>query len=97
MNMEMIVAIVGALITLAMAINAFFLRGIFQDLNDVRIQLATISTRGEGKELRIANLELTQKDLYSKIGINHEKLHKLEGSSLQILQMLRDLDSKGAL
>ena len=97
MNMEMVVAIVGALITLAMAVNAFFLRGIFQDLNDVRVQLAKISTRGEGKELRITSLEITQKEIFSIIGANKEKLHKLEGASAQVLQLLKDLDSKGAM
>ena len=45
-----VLSIVGAFLVLGLGINAFFLRGIFQDLNDVKVQLAGMTENSEGKE-----------------------------------------------
>ena len=71
-----ILTVVGVLITLALGVNAFFLKGIFADLNAVKIQLAEIAARGEAKEDRIKKLEGNEKDIF-------ERLNKLEKDVLK--------------
>lgn len=64
-SFALIVSIVGAFVTLALTINAFFLRGIFSDLGAVKIKLAEIMARSDAKEERLKKLE--------------ERIDKLEG------------------
>ena len=71
-----ILTVVGVLITLALGVNAFFLKGIFSDLNEVKVQLAEISTRGEAKESRIKKLEENETTIF-------ERLNKLERDILK--------------
>ena len=76
MSMEIILSIVGAFGTLALTINAFFLRGIFLDLNAVKIKLVEISTRGEAKEKRIEELERNQKEVFDRLNIVEREVLK---------------------
>lgn len=67
MNYEILFSIVGIFGTLALSINAFFLRGIYQDLNAVKIAMAQISTRGEAKEKRLDTNDENIKEIYARI------------------------------
>lgn len=76
MPMEMILTIVGSFLVLMLGINGFFLRGIFQDLNAVKLQLAVSIERSNHKERRIGELEEKAKDLEDevktiKLSLNH--------------------------
>ena len=42
MSLEVLISIVGAFGVVALSINAWFLKGIYTELNDVRIQMATM-------------------------------------------------------
>ena len=90
MGTDFILSIVGAFGVLALGVNGFFLRGIFQDLNAVRVQLAELSTRGEAKEKRIEDLERNERDIYHIINKNRERLHTLEGGQAQMMQYLKE-------
>lgn len=57
--------------SLALTINAFFLRGIFQDLNEVKITLAEIIQRSKAKSEKIAELE-------KKIQDHENSIHNIE-------------------
>lgn len=63
----MVLSIVGAFGVLALSINAFFLRGIYGDLNTVKIQMARAFERSDAKEKRIEVLELTQKEIIDRL------------------------------
>jgi hypothetical protein len=65
--MESILSIVGAFMTLMLGVNAFFLKGIFSDLNDVKIKMASIFENANGKERRLSEAELSIKDLYARV------------------------------
>lgn len=65
--MELVLSIVGSFGTLALLINGYFLRGIFQDLNEVKIQLATMVERSQAKEDRIKKLEDNERELFDRI------------------------------
>ncbi len=69
-----IISIVGSLCTLGLSVNAFFLRGIFLDLNAVKVKLAEISVRSESKERRIEELEKNVREIFHRLN----KLEKRE-------------------
>lgn len=60
-------AIIGAFLTLCLAVNGYFLRGIFEDLNAVKINIAKIMAYDEYKEKRIESLEASLRDVYSRL------------------------------
>ena len=61
--MELVLAIVGSFGTLALSINAFFLKGIYTDLNDVKIKMAQIFENAKNKDKRISAIEDDIKEL----------------------------------
>lgn len=63
MEMEVILSIIGAFLVLMLAVNGYFLRGIFQDLNAVKIQLAVSIEGSRYKEQRIKDLENDVKEI----------------------------------
>lgn len=76
MKLEMIISIVGFFGTLALTINAFFLRGIFQDLNDVKIKLAEMTAFSASKEKRITDLEINEKEIFERLNILEREVLK---------------------
>lgn len=74
--MELVLSIVGGFGTLALTINAFFLRGIFQDLNQVKIKLAEIGESGRNKEFRLAQIEQNQKEIFDRLNIVEREVLK---------------------
>jgi ribosomal protein S2 len=75
-TLGIVLAVVGAFGTLALGINGYFLRGIFSDLNQVRIDLATVISDSNAKTERITKLEHSELELYRRLN----KLEiKLEG------------------
>ena len=58
MNIEIILSLVGAFGTVALGINAFFLKGIYSDLGTVKINIARIFERSDAKEEKIKELEV---------------------------------------
>lgn len=71
MDLGIVLSIVGAFGVIALGVNGYFLRGIFQDLTAVKVHLARMGARSEAKEKRLDNLELNQKEIY-------DRLNKLE-------------------
>lgn len=63
----MLLSIIGIFITIGLSINAFFLRGIFVDLNDLRVRFAEIATNGKNTARRIDNLEETEKEIFNRL------------------------------
>ena len=76
MKLEMIISIVGFFGTLALTINAFFLRGIFQDLNAVKIKLAEMTAFSASKEKRITDLEINEKEIFERLNILEREVLK---------------------
>lgn len=81
MSVQVILALLGILGTLsliALAVNAFFLRGIFSDLGAVKIQLAEISTRSDeknkAKEKRLDDLEKNEKEVFRRLNDLEKKV-----------------------
>ena len=68
MGLEMVISIVGGFLILMLSVNGYFLRGIFKDLNDVKIQLAVSIESSSNKERRITVLEGEVRDIMLKLG-----------------------------
>lgn len=90
MQIEVLLSIIGSFLILGIGINGFFLRGIFQDLNAVRIELAQISAthdvsieRGKSNEKRIFAIDQE----LSKI---RERLHSVEGAQINIVEHFKE-------
>ncbi len=67
MQNEIVLSVVGCFIVLTLGVNAFFLKGILEDLNDVKLKLTEWITRAESKEKRITDLEVNQKEIYGRL------------------------------
>jgi peptidoglycan hydrolase CwlO-like protein len=65
MSYESTLSIVGAFITFGLTVNGFFLKGIFDDLNDVKLKLAEMiaETVHNKKELDKLEAELNDEVL----------------------------------
>jgi len=104
MKLELLIALVGTFGTLALGINAFFLRGIFQDLNSVKVSLATSIANSSSIQSDVKRLEAEHEKLrivshntnnaLAKLEVQmieaRERLHTLEGMESTILQYLKD-------
>ena len=66
-TLMLLLSIIGIFITIGLSINAFFLRGIFVDLNDLRVRFAEIATNGKNTARRIENLEDTEKEIFHRL------------------------------
>ena len=87
------ITVVGFFVTTVGAINAFFLRGIFLDLNAVKISMASIFAEANGREQRITRLETETKELYKEGAVRDEKIHKLDGSQKQMFEYIKEKDN----
>lgn len=90
--MDATITIVGLFGTIALSINAFFLRGIFYDLNEVKVKLAHIMENSKAKELRIEKLEAKVELLDKEVGQARERIHTLDGSVETITKHLKSND-----
>ena len=63
MYLELILSIIGGILTIGITINAFFLKNILTGQNDIRVDIAKIATTLEGHSPRIAALEKIVKRL----------------------------------
>lgn len=69
---SIVLSIVGILITIALTINAFFIRDLVEKLTQVRIIVATIASELTGTTKRVDSAENNQRDIFYRI-------YKLEG------------------
>ena len=65
--LSIVLTIVGAFGTIAVAINAFFLKGIYSDMNDIKVELSAMVTHSNDKDKRIDDLEENQKELFGRM------------------------------
>jgi len=63
------VVLITMIITVALGINAFFLKGIYTDLSYLRVELAKMIVKGDNKSEKIKTLEVNQKELAARISI----------------------------
>ena len=78
-----VLAVVGALLTILMSVNAFYLKGVLSDLQFVKIELAKLITdHGNYKETVIDNRR--------EVKSLRDRVHTLEGSQAQLLRFIED-------
>lgn len=85
-----ILTIVGGFGIIALSINAFFLKGIYDRLGTVEIAQATIFADGKSRENRISSLETEMAMVEKELARSRERLHSLEGMNSQVLDYLKD-------
>ena len=94
MNFEVLLIIVGSFLTLMLGINAYFLKGIFSDLNNVKVNIARIferSTTRDATEKELKEKVAKLEDLVDDIKF---RLHTLEGTNNNVMQFIKDYEFK---
>ena len=67
MKNETLLGIVGAGLVIVGSINAFFLKGIYSELGQVKVQMATVIANDLAKEKRISDLEQWKKEVEERL------------------------------
>ena len=69
MSVELLITIVGAFGTLALTINAFFLKGIYTKQNEIEIKVVELLTKEKQKTKDIEELKENQKDIFERLNL----------------------------
>lgn len=67
MTNEKLLGIVGAGLVIVGSINAFFLKGIYSELGQVKVSMATVIANDNAKEKRLKDLEEWKKDIEKRL------------------------------
>ena len=76
---------------MGLTINAFFLRGIYQDLNDLRVKFAAMVSNAEMKSILLDRIEKIAIDNQKEVSRLRERLQKLEGSQYHMSKTVEAL------
>ena len=82
-NADLTLAIYSFIIVTILGINAFFLKDILKNLNDLKLVFTKLNT-----EHGIYSLQVVKHE--KEIDIIRERLHSLEGAQLQMAAYLKD-------
>jgi hypothetical protein len=91
-----VLIIVGSFLSVGMLINAFFLKGIYSDLGELKIALAQIVENSKAKIRRIEELEKKTDKLEQENIKTRERLHSLEGGQKQVFELIKNVEIKKA-
>lgn len=90
MKTEIMIAIAGSFVTIGLAINAYFLRGIFSDLNNVKINIARMFERSKHRDKKEDEFENRLDRLEKENARIRERLHSLEGERRSLAAFIDD-------
>jgi predicted nuclease with TOPRIM domain len=86
-----VLIIVGSFLSIGMLLNAFFLKGIYSDLGELKIAVAQIMENSKEKIRRIEDLERKTEELRADSESARQRLHSLEGGQDQLLAYLKSM------
>ncbi len=92
--MQFILSLIGTAVTVAMCVNAFFLRGIFQDLNSLRVELARIVANSDIRKEQMVKMDISLDDLLKEMERTRFRLHKLAGGQTSLFALFKDLEEE---
>lgn len=85
----LVLSIIGGFLTLALGVNGFFLRGIYQDLNDLKVTVATWITGAKANKEELDEL----KEEYHKFRKRfHDQNNKIQDLVTRITVLEREKD-----
>jgi len=79
--------IIGSVLTVVMSINAFFLRGVYSDMQYIKIELAKLLTDHDNSKALVASHEIELKELRSRV-------HTLEGAQTQLIKFIEEFEGR---
>ena len=94
MNMEVLLAIVGAALSIIGSVNAFFIKGLMDSINSIKLDLLKTTTEHSTTIRDIGEAKVRVKSNEDEIARCKDRIHKLEGGQSQLLQFLRDNEYK---
>lgn len=87
----LIISLVGAFISLCLVVNAFFLRGIFEDLNTVKVKIAELFSELTNRKEKMEDINKLQKKHIDLIQDLKDRMHAVEGGQKQFLAYLEEI------
>jgi len=79
--------IIGSVLTVVMSINAFFLKGVYSDMQYIKIELAKLLTDHDNSKLLVSSHEKELKNL-------RERLHTIEGAQSQLIKFIEEHEGR---
>jgi cell division protein FtsB len=82
--------IVGMVLTVVMSVNGFFLKGVYSDMQFLKIELAKLIARHDNTA---EDTEENKQEIYKmreSIQAIRQRLHTLEGRDAQLMQFIED-------
>ena len=89
MSIEVLVSIVGAFGVVALSINAFFLKGIYSELNIVKIQIASIIS---GSDFIRKEIERVERESQNEHLMHRKKHHEIANEIMSIKLKIQRLE-----
>ncbi len=74
--------VIGIFGTIALSVNAFFLKGIYEDLNALKVIITETVVNAANREKRLTTTEIEVKELHSKFHDLNTELHQLKSLEL---------------
>ena len=66
-HLTFLISVLSVLATILLACNAYFIKGLLDSLNQVRIQTAILIERSGSSDEKIKDLEANQKEIFKRI------------------------------
>jgi len=92
MGITEVISIVGFFGTIALSINAYFLRGIYSKQIEIELKVTKLIVKEEEKDRRIDELEEARKEDAKEIQKLRDRVHSLEGGRAQLLSHLKEME-----
>jgi len=89
MSIEVLITIVGAFGIVALSINAFFLKGIYSELNVVKIQIASIIS---GSDFIKKEIDRIERESHEEHLLHRKKYHEVANEMMAMKIRLERLE-----
>lgn len=81
------IIIIGSIVSLLLAINGYFIKQLVNSLFEVRIRVEVLISKHDSTE------KIAEKNAADIVNLR-EKLHKIEGGYLQVIQFIEDYNKE---
>ena len=90
MESEHFTEIIGTFCFIALSCNAYFIKGLIDSINEMRIGIVKITILHDGTIETVKEHKEEISYLKREAEKNRARLHSLEGGQLQVLQYIKD-------
>lgn len=89
MDISAVITIVGSILAVLMAINAFFIKSLVFSINSLNLKMTTITIQHDHTVIDVKDLKSRVTLQEAELNRHRERLHSLEGSTNQVLNYIQ--------